>query len=286
MASDTPGYRGAAREAAGEERRRRAPVWLQEVYPPALLIAALVLFWHLLATQTGLSSFVLPSPGQVIRAGWETRGLLGEAIGVTMLETAIGLIVALVLGVVLAAAIDLSAFLRRALYPILVASQTVQILAIAPLLIIWFGFGLLPKVLIVVLISFFPLAVSMADGLASADPDLIALLRSMGASRSQIWRMVRLPAALPSFFSGLRVAVTYSVVGATIGEWVGGSAGLGLYLLRSKNALQTDQVFVAMLITTLLSIGLFALVWLVERAALPWYYSAQRTEQWEETGIY
>ncbi|HQA68476.1 MAG TPA: ABC transporter permease [Aggregatilineales bacterium] len=245
-----------------------------------------MLFWHLLATQTGLSAFILPSPVQVIQAGWRTRALLGEAIAVTMLETAIGLGVALVLGVVLAAAIDLSSFLRRALYPILVASQTVQILAIAPLLIIWFGFGLLPKVLIVVLISFFPLAVSMADGLASTDPDLIALLRSMGASRSQIWRMARLPAAMPSFFSGLRVAVTYSVVGATIGEWVGGSAGLGLYLLRSKNALQTDQVFVAMLITTLLSIGLFVLVWLIERAALPWYYSAQRTEQWEETGIF
>ncbi|HOA23163.1 MAG: ABC transporter permease [Aggregatilineales bacterium] len=284
MASDTPRYREAPREAA--DVRRRPPAWLREVYPPALLIAALVLFWHLLATQTGLSAFILPSPVQVIQAGWRTRALLGEAIAVTMLETAIGLGVALVLGVVLAAAIDLSSFLRRALYPILVASQTVQILAIAPLLIIWFGFGLLPKVLIVVLISFFPLAVSMADGLASTDPDLIALLRSMGASRSQIWRMARLPAAMPSFFSGLRVAVTYSVVGATIGEWVGGSAGLGLYLLRSKNALQTDQVFVAMLITTLLSIGLFVLVWLIERAALPWYYSAQRTEQWEETGIF
>jgi len=284
MASDTPRYREAPREAA--DVRRRPPAWLREVYPPALLIAALVLFWHLLATQTGLSAFILPSPVQVIQAGWRTRALLGEAIAVTMLETAIGLGVALVLGVVLAAAIDLSSFLRRALYPILVASQTVQILAIAPLLIIWFGFGLLPKVLIVVLISFFPLAVSMADGLASTDPDLIALLRSMGASRSQIWRMARLPAAMPSFFSGLRGAVTYSVVGATIGEWVGGSAGLGLYLLRSKNALQTDQVFVAMLITTLLSIGLFVLVWLIERAALPWYYSAQRTEQWEETGIF
>jgi ABC-type nitrate/sulfonate/bicarbonate transport system permease component len=136
------------------------------------------------------------------------------------------------------------------------------------------------------LICFFPLAVNTADGLTSADPDLIALLWAMGASRAQAWRIVRLPAALPSFFSGLRVAVTYSVVGATIGEWVGGSAGLGLYMLRSKNALATDQVFVAMLITSLLSIGLFALVYLVERAALPWYHSTQRTQQWGEIGIY
>lgn len=216
----------------------------------------------------------------------ETGALLGSAIGTTMLETVLGLAVALVLGVVLAAAMDFSAFLRRALYPILVASQTVQILAIAPLLIIWFGFGLLPKVIIVVLVCFFPLAVSTADGLTSTDPEYVALLRAMGARRVQIWRMVRLPAAMPAFFSGLRVAVTYSVVGATIGEWVGGSAGLGLYMLRSKNALATDQVFVAMLITSLLSIGLFVLVYAVERLALPWYHSAQRQEQWEETGIY
>jgi ABC-type nitrate/sulfonate/bicarbonate transport system permease component len=181
---------------------------------------------------------------------------------------------------------DFSPWLRRALYPLLVVSQTVQILAIAPLLIIWFGFGLLPKIIIVVLICFFPLAVSTADGLASADPDLIALFRAMGARREQIWRMVRLPAALPAFFSGLRVAVTYSIVGATIGEWVGGTEGLGLYMLRSKNALATDQVFVAIVITSALSIALYALVYFIERAALPWYHSAQRAQQWDEAGIY
>jgi ABC-type nitrate/sulfonate/bicarbonate transport system permease component len=251
-----------------------------------LLIAFTGLAWEIVATQSGLSAFILPSPVQIAQAGWETRTLLGSAIGTTLLETALGLAVALILGAALAAIMDFSSLARRALYPILVASQTVQVLAIAPLLIIWFGFGLLPKVIIVVLICFFPLAVSTADGLASADPDLIALLRAMGARRVQIWRMVRLPAALPSFFSGLRVAVTYSVVGATIGEWVGGSQGLGLYMLRSKNALATDQVFVAMLITSLLSIGLFVLVYLIERLALPWYYSAQRKEQWDDIGIY
>lgn len=270
----------ARRERAGW----RIPRWAGEVFPPALFIGLAILAWTLLAG--GLSSFILPSPAEVIAAGWATRAPLLEAIGATMLETAIGLTIALALGVALAAAMDLSPFLRRALYPLLVASQTVQILAIAPLLIIWFGFGLTSKVLVVVLICFFPLAVSTADGLASSDPDHVALLRSMGATRGEIWRMVRLPSALPAFFSGLRVAVTYSVVGATIGEWVGGSAGLGLYLLRSKNALRTDQVFVAMLITTLLSIGLFALVYVVERAALPWYHSAERSEHWDKAGIY
>ncbi len=254
--------------------------------PPILLIAFALLAWHTVAVRSGLSAFILPSPVQVAGAAWETKHLLASAVGSTMLETIIGLAVAIALGVLIAASMDLVGFIRRALYPILVASQTVQILAIAPLLIIWFGFGLLPKVIIVVLVCFFPLAVNTADGLASADPDLIALLRSMGARRSQIWRMVRLPSALPSFFSGLRIAVTYSVVGATIGEWVGGSAGLGLYMLRSKNALATDQVFVAIVITSAISIGLFSLIYLLERSALPWYHSAQRKEQWEEIGIY
>ena len=252
--------------------------------PPVILIVLVLMVWSLLAG--GLSSFILPSPLEVARAGWETRSLLLPAIATTLVETGLGLSVAILLGVALAAAMDLFTLVRRAVYPILVASQTVQILAIAPLLIIWFGFGLLPKIIVVVLICFFPLAVNTADGLASADPDLIALLRSMGARRGQIWRLIRLPAALPSFFSGLRVAVTYSVVGATIAEWVGGSNGLGLYMLRSKNALATDQVFVAILITSALSIGLFLLVVLIEHRALPWYYSAQRTEQWQETGIY
>jgi ABC-type nitrate/sulfonate/bicarbonate transport system permease component len=260
--------------------------WSRSVIPPLALMIAVVVAWWAYARLAGLSSFILPTPLEVLRAVWRTRDLLGSATAVTMIETALGLAAALVLAVLVAAAMDLSGFLRRALYPLLIASQTVQILAIAPLLIIWYGFGLTPKVIIVVLVCFFPMAVSTFDGLVSADPDYIALLRAMGASRGQIWRIVRLPAALPSFFSGLRVAVTYSVVGATIAEWVGGSGGLGLYILRSNNALATDQVFAGMVVTTLLSMGLFVLVALLERAALPWYYSGQRHEQWQESGIY
>lgn len=269
----------------GKEKSSNAH-WSKEVVPPVILILFAILSWQLVAIKSGLSSFILPSPTQVVEAAWETRDLLASAIGTTMIETIIGLVVAILLGIAIAAAMDLSSFLRRALYPILVTSQTVQILAIAPLLIIWFGFGLLPKVIIVVLVCFFPMAVSTADGLASSDPDHVALLKAMGATRGQIWRLVRLPSALPSFFSGLRIAVTYSVVGATIGEWVGGSGGLGLYMLRSKNALATDQVFVAIVITSAISIGLFALIYFLERALLPWYYSERRSEQWEGTGIF
>ena len=260
--------------------------WRRDVAPPTLLVVILALGWYFVAKLAGLGSFVLPSPIDVARAAWETRGLLLDAVGTTLLATVIGLMLALLAGIGLAALVDFWPLARRALYPILVVSQTIQILAIAPILVIWFGFGMAPTVSIVVLFCFFPLTISTADGLASSDPELIALLRAMGASRRQIWRMVRAPSALPSFFTGLRMAVTYSVVAATIGEWVGGSPGLGLYLLRSKNSLATDQVFAAMLITSLLSVGLFLLVRGIERITLPWYHSSQRREQWEGQGIY
>lgn len=273
-------------QAIDKIKPKKSPRWMREVFPPLFLILFVIFAWYTVAVQSGLSDFILPTPISVLQAGWRTRDILSSAIGTTMVETLIGLVISIILGVGIAAMMDLSSFLRRALYPILVASQTVQILAIAPLLIIWFGFGLLPKVIIVVLVCFFPMAVNTADGLASADPDYIALLMAMGANRRQIWRMVRLPSALPSFFSGLRVAVTYSVVGATIGEWVGGSEGLGLYMLRSKNALATDQVFFAIVVTSAISIGLFTLIYVIERMALPWYYSAQRVERWEGKGIY
>ncbi|HSR46990.1 MAG TPA: ABC transporter permease [Anaerolineales bacterium] len=264
----------------------RARRWIRQVTPPIIVLGLAVVAWMATARATGLPAFILPSPGQVVLAGWETRQALLAALGATLSETAVGLLIAVTMAAALAAVMDFSSWLRRALYPLLVASQTVQILAIAPLLIIWFGFGLTSKVLIVVLICFFPLTLSMADGLASADPDLVALYRAMGARRTQLWRMIRLPAALPAFFSGLKIAVTYSVVGATIGEWVGGTQGLGLYMLRSKNALATDQVFVAILVTSAVSISLFLLVTAIERAALPWYFTSERQEHWEETGIF
>ena len=259
---------------------------MRTVWPPLLFVAAGIGVWYLIAAVTGLPAFILPTPTDVVRAAVDAAPTLADAVGATLSSTVLGLIIAVVLGVGAAALIDLVPFLRRALYPILVASQTIQVLAVAPILIIWFGFGQAPTIVIVVLFTFFPMTVATVDGLAATDPDYVALLRSMHARRGQIWRAVRLPAALPSFFSGLRLAVTYSVVAATIGEWVGGSEGLGLFMLRSKNALQTPAVFAGMLITTLVSIALFGIVYMVERLALRWHYTAERREQWEEQGIY
>jgi len=260
--------------------------WRRDIVPPIALIVTLLIGWYFVAEISGLGSFILPTPLDVIQAGWETRDILLQAVSNTLLATGIGLVLALIAGVGIAAVIDFWPLAHRALYPILVVSQTIQILAIAPIMIIWFGFGITPTIVIVVIFCFFPLAISTADGLTSSEPELIALLRAMKASKWQVWRIVRLPSALPSFFSGLRLAVTYSVVAATIGEWVGGSPGLGLYMLRSKNALATDQVFAGMFVTSLLSVALFMLVYIIERFALPWYYSKQRKEQWDGVGIY
>jgi ABC-type nitrate/sulfonate/bicarbonate transport system permease component len=175
---------------------------------------------------------------------------------------------------VLAVMLETSLWMRRAIYPLLVVSQTIPIIALAPLLLIWFGFGLEPKVIVVTLYCFFPIAVACADGLAGAEPALLKLLRSMHASRWQILWLVRLPGAMPSFFSGLRIAATYSVTGAIFGEYVGAYRGLGIYMQTAANSFAIVLVFAAILVTAVLSLLLFGLVSLIERLALPWYHGS------------
>ncbi len=256
---------------------------LRTYAPPIGLILTLLLLWEGIAVWQELPIWILPPPTEILKATWHTYPLLLPHTLQTLQEVVLGLALALITGLVLATALDLSTWLKRALYQLLVVSQTIPILALAPLLIIWFGFGIMPKVFIVTLVCFFPIAINTADGLSAADPDLLSLLRAMGATPGQIWTKVRLPAALPYFFSGLRIAATYSVIGAIIGEWVGASQGLGIYMLRSSNAFKTAQVFSAIAISSLISLTLFITVFLVERALLPWYHSSQRTAQWEES---
>jgi len=260
----------------------RAQRLLRQYAPPLMLMLLLLVVWQVGTWVTRVPKWLLPSPWQIIQAGVEASDLLGPHVWQTLKETWLGLALALVVGLGLALVIDLSTLLRRTIYPLLVASQTVPILALAPLLIIWFGYGILPKVIVVGLVCFFPIVVSTADGLRVADPDLIALLRAMGANRRQIFWKVSLPGALPSFFSGLKIAITYSVVGAVIGEWVGASRGLGIFMIRSSKNFLTDRVFAAIAVTSLLSIMMFVAVVVLEHAFLPWYH-AHREEVWEET---
>ena len=155
--------------------------------------------------------------------------------------------------------------------PVLVTTQTLPIVAIAPLMILWFGFGLTPKVLLVALVTFFPLTIAFAEGFAASDPEAEALLRSMGASRARIFRSVRFPTSMPFFFAGLRIAITYAVVAAIFAEYAGASEGLGIYMQNAKNSFRTDLVLAAVLVSALLTLSLFALTYALERIAIPWY---------------
>ncbi|MCZ7541464.1 MAG: ABC transporter permease [Anaerolineae bacterium] len=237
--------------------------------------------------QENLSLGTIFPSVDAVRGAWEAHQgrLLEEHIPETLWETLAGLAIATVLGVTIAALMDFSRVLRWLLYPLLVVSQTIPIFAIAILLILIFGFGSGPKITVVVLFCFFPVALNTFSGLQSADPELLSLLRAMGASARQVWMKARLPAAMPSFFAGLRIAATYSVVGAIFGEYITAQRGLGVFLKRSYSSFRLDQAYLAILLTALLSLLLVLLVTLVERLALRWYYTSRRTS-WRGPGIY
>jgi ABC-type nitrate/sulfonate/bicarbonate transport system permease component len=241
-------------------------------YGPAfVLFVVLLAVWELYVRSGQISGFVLPTPIAIFQALMANWDVIYPHTVQTMMETVLGLLISTILGLLLAVVLDLSTWARRAIYPLLVTSQTIPMIALAPLLLIWFGYDLGPKVIIVTLYCFFPIAVACADGLLSSDPDLLRLMLSMRASRWQILWLVRLPGAMPAFFSGLRIAATYSVTGAIVGEYVGAYQGLGIYMQTSANAHAVVLVFAAIVVTALLSLLLFGLVSLIERIALPWY---------------
>lgn len=243
---------------------------LGALVPPLLLIGLLLLAWELAVTWLALPDWLLPPPSQIGRSLVANIGLLQGHVAATLSVTFMGLGLALLVGFGLAFAIDASPLLRRTLYPLLVVSQTVPIVAIAPLLVVGFGFGALPKVLVVALVTFFPIVVSTVDGLGAADRDMVRLLRAMGAGYWGLLRWLRLPAALPAVFSGLKLAATYSVIGAVLAEWIGASAGLGVFIARSLRAFRTDQVFVGALVTSLLTLALVGCVVALERRLTAW----------------
>jgi ABC-type nitrate/sulfonate/bicarbonate transport system permease component len=243
---------------------------LAAAVPPLVLVAAGLVAWQWLVTATGVRPQVLPSPLRVLEQGWGARAQIWANTVPTLEVTAVGFAVSLLVGGVLAVAVDFSPWLRRALTPLLVASQTLPIIAIAPLLIIWFGFGLLPKIVVIALVTFFPVAVGLIEGFAATERPATNLLRSMGASRWQQFRYVRLPGALPRFFTSLRIGITYAVTGAIFAEYVGATVGLGLFMNLQKNSFRTDLVLAAVVVTALLSVTLFALTYLVERLVIPW----------------
>jgi ABC-type nitrate/sulfonate/bicarbonate transport system permease component len=237
---------------------------------PSLLILALLIAWEISVDLRNTPRWLLPSPRDILQAFRTDWRMLLDHSRITLLEVILGFGLALCAGIATGVAIDSSAILRRAIYPLIIASQTIPMVALAPLMLIWFGYGLMPKILITALIGFFPIAVNTVDGLRSGDRDMLALLRSMGATSGQRFRMVRVPAALPLVFTGARIAITFCVIGAVFGELVGASQGLGYLMERSAAQFQTARVFACIVILAIMGISLFGLVALIERVALPW----------------
>lgn len=237
---------------------------------PALLIAALLLLWEAFVRLGQVPLYVLPAPTQVAAAlGAEAPALLGHA-WVSLAEALAGMGIALVLALALGVLMDAFPALRRAVYPILVVTQTVPMIVLAPIFIIYMGFGLAPKILTVTLMCFFPIVVSFTDGMAQVSAAYLSLMRSYGARRVQLYTMVKLPASLPSLISGLKVAATYSISGAVVGEWIASQKGLGYYLLRVKNGYMLDKVFACVAVIIALSLMMNGVIRLLERALAPY----------------
>lgn len=248
--------------------------WLKWRWIPSLLFFLLLLgAWQMVITVAHVPLWLLPTPTQITKALWETRQLIWTHTLTTVVETSVGFALAVVFSLITAGVMILSPWVKRLIYPFLIISQTVPLIAVAPLLILWLGYGLLPKIMIVIIVCYFPITISLIEGLELSDPDFLNLLRSMGASRWQMFYIVRWPHALPSLFAGLKIAATYSVMGAVIGEWLGSSSGLGVYLTRSSHSFLTDRVFAAIFAITALSFFYYALISMFARLALPWIHS-------------
>jgi NitT/TauT family transport system permease protein/putative hydroxymethylpyrimidine transport system permease protein len=248
-------------------RRYLAPVAVILVLLGAWELAAR---WDWISNALNIEDFLVPAPSDIAKSLWEDRSLLGSNAWVTLKEVVFGFAIAAVAGIGFALLIHLSETARRAVYPLLIASQTIPIIILAPILVVWFGFGITPKLVIVALICFFPITVNMLDGLRSVDPDLTKMLRSLGAGRLQrLWR-AEIPTALPYAFSGARVAITVSVIGAVFAEYVGSSEGLGHLINQAQAQLLTARSFAAVVVLSAMAILLFALVSLIERKVITW----------------
>jgi putative hydroxymethylpyrimidine transport system permease protein len=265
-----------ARESARDTRpdsgaRGRLPRgWLRRYAPTTAVILAGVGLWQLILPLARVPEYLLPTPSEVaadMKTDWP---VLAPALLVTLREIVLGFLISVAAGVGLAVLLHLLPGVRRAVYPLLIGSQTVPIIVLAPILVVMLGYGIEPKLAIVALVCFFPIVVNGIDGLRSVDDELIAMMRTLHASRWAIVRRVEFPAALPSVFSGMRIAATFAAIGAVFGEWSGSDQGLGYVMLAATPNLLTARIFAAIVLLTAIALALFGLVSLLERVFVPW----------------
>ncbi|MGQ4809911.1 Riboflavin transport system permease protein RibX [Candidatus Entotheonellaceae bacterium PAL068K] len=250
--------------------RKRVQTVIKNYLPSATLLLLFFVIWEAAVWLWAIPRWILPAPTRIFGLiGSEYELLLAHTL-ITLEEVLVGFALAFITGLHLALLIFHFITVERAVYPLVIASQTIPVLAIAPLLIVWFGYGLTPKVIVVALIVFFPIVVNTVDGLKSVDPDAVNLLKILRANAWQILLKVRIPAALPFVFSGTKIGVSVSVIGAVIGEWVGAKAGLGYLMIHANAQLRIDLIFAAIFALSVLGVGLFMLVSLLERLIIPW----------------
>ena len=243
---------------------------VKHVVVPAVTVAVILVVWELLVRAGVVPNFLLPAPSQVVGAFVEDAPLLVQHALVTLGEALLGLAIGVAVGFLTAVLMDRFETVALALDPLVTVSQTIPTVAIAPLLVLWFGYGILPKVLLVALTTFFPVTVSLVGGFRSVDQDLIDLMRTMRATDWQIFRQVKLPTAAEEFFSGLRISATYAIVGAVVAEWLGGFSGLGVYMTRVRKSFGYDRMFASIVLISACSLVLMRLVDLIEYLCLPW----------------
>ncbi len=235
-----------------------------------MLIVFIIITWQVLSQAEVIPSYMLPSPVEVVKAFIGDFSLLMHHARITLLEAFLGLAIGVIFGFLVAVVMDRFDFLYRAIYPILVITQTVPTVAIAPLLVLWLGYGIAPKITLIVIVTFFPITVGLLDGFASADKDAIRLLQSMDASKGQIFKHIKFPSSLPYFFASLRISASYSIVGAVISEWLGGFSGLGVYMTRVKKSYSFDKMFAVILFISIISLLLMSGVTVLQKVAMPW----------------
>lgn len=242
----------------------------RRLFYPAIVLILFLIFWEFMVRQANIPHYILPAPSRILNTVAVQQALLLHHTLVTLEEIIVGFILAFILGVGLALLMFHFPVLEKSFFPIVIGSQTIPVFAIAPLLVLWFGYGLSSKVVMAALIVFFPIVVNTLDGLKGADPDEVNLLRILRANRWQILWKVRVPSALPFVFSGCKIGISVSTIGAIIGEWVGSKEGLGYLMLHANAQLQISLIFASLLYLTFVGVGLFYLVVLMERWAMPW----------------
>ena len=239
---------------------------------PTLTGLIILLVWQLATTFFHIASWILPSPQVIVSSFWLSRSLMVHHLVPTVAEAVIGLVSAASLGIITALMMEWSDFAKRIIYPFLILSQTIPFIVLAPLLTIWFGFGFFPKIIVVTIVCFFPVSINLFDGFSGVDSGVLKLMSSMAAKKTQVFHFVKWPSSLPAFFSGLKIAAAYSVLGAVISEWIGTDRGLGILLVRSAKSYLTDRVFATMALITILSIFAVLIVELIARLTIPWHY--------------